>query len=123
MKKILIIEDEPLLLGALAKKLSGENFKVFEAQDGEAGLATALGEHPDLILLDIILPLMDGMTLLKKLREDDWGKTAGVILLTNLSDGEKIKESMERDAYDYLVKSDWKLEDIVKKVKEKLEVT
>jgi len=63
---------------------------------------------------------MDGMSMLAKLRQDDWGTKAKVILLTNLGDKDKIAESVEQGASDYLVKSDWSLEEVVEKVKEKL---
>ena len=120
MKKILIIEDEPALREALADKLSREGFSCLEAKNGLEGLDFALKEHPDLILLDIIMPVMDGMTMLEELRKNPWGKNVPVILLTNLSEVEKVAESLRHGIYDYLVKSDWSLEDIVKKVKGKL---
>ncbi|OGG20713.1 hypothetical protein A3D03_05500 [Candidatus Gottesmanbacteria bacterium RIFCSPHIGHO2_02_FULL_40_13] len=122
MKKILIVEDEPALLSALLEKFRQEGFAAIGAKDGQEGLDTALREHPDLILLDIIMPVMDGMTMLYELRKDNWGRNVPVILLTNLSEAESVAESLSQGVYDYLVKSDWKLEDIVKKVREKLGV-
>lgn len=119
-KTILIVEDEVSLRNVLYDKLSIEGFVVFEAKNGEEGLAVALREHPNVILLDIIMPVMDGITMLYELRKDPWGKDAKVILLTNLSEAERVSQSQRQGVYDYLVKSDWKLEDIVKKVKEKL---
>lgn len=121
-KKILIVEDELPLLEIMADKLSEEGFAVIRAEDGEKGLELAKEQHPDLILLDILLPKLDGMEVLKKLREDAWGKEAEIILLTNLSGSEKVAEATGLGAYNYLVKSDWKLEDVVKKVKETLKV-
>jgi two-component system alkaline phosphatase synthesis response regulator PhoP len=118
-KKILIVEDERILSDALIKKFTQENFVVLSAKDGQQGLSLALTDHPDLILLDIIMPVMDGMTMLRKLREDSWGKNANVILLTNLSNA--ITEPFSQSAHDnYLVKSNWKIEEIVEKVKKKL---
>jgi DNA-binding response OmpR family regulator len=122
MKKVLVVEDDGALLQILRDKLTKEAFSVFLAKDGAIGLDTALKEHPDLILLDIVMPVMDGMSMLFHLRKDPWGKTVPVILLTNLSEAEDVAESLRERAYDYLVKSDWKLEDVVKKVKEKLEI-
>lgn len=116
-KKILIVEDETSLRGALREKLSLEGFTVLEAKNGKEGLAVALREHPELILLDIIMPVMDGMTMLKKLRRNDWGKSVKVILLTNLSGGEMVANAIEQGSHEYLVKSDWKIEDIVDKVR------
>lgn len=119
-KKILVIEDEAPLSDVLIDKLTSERFSVSGAKNGEEGLELALKEHPDLILLDIIMPVMDGMTMLYELRKDPWGNSVPVILLTNLSDAERVAEALRLKVYDFLVKSDWKLEDLVTKVKEKL---
>ncbi len=80
----------------------------------------ALKKHPDLIILDLIMPKTDGLSMLKELRGDDWGKEVPVIILTNLSDAENVAKAMEKGVYDFLVKSDWKLEDLIKRVKDKL---
>ena len=64
---------------------------------------------------------MDGMTMLSKLREDAWGKDAHVIILTNLSGNEKIAGAVEQNTYEYLVKSNWKIEDVVSNVRNVLE--
>ncbi len=122
-KKILIIEDERPILNALHDKLTREGFPILEAQNGKDGLEIALREHPDLILLDIVMPVMDGMTMLRELRKDSWGKDARVVVLTNLSDNEKIGEAISSGAYDYLVKTDWKIEDVVSKIRERLGIS
>ena len=119
-KKILIIEDNKDLRSVLSNALSSENLTVLQAEDGEDGLRIALAEHPDLILLDIILPKMDGMTMLQKLRKDEWGRNAQVMILTNLMDAEKIDSAMSEGVYDFLVKSNWSLPDLVQKIKVKL---
>ncbi|MFH1608394.1 MAG: response regulator, partial [Patescibacteria group bacterium] len=118
-KTILIIEDETTLLDALCDKLASEGFKILRSKNGKEGLEIALREHPDLILLDIILPVMDGMTMLEKLRaENEWGKNARVIILTNLSEVGKIaSDSLKNEVYKFLLKTDWKLEDIVIKIR------
>ena len=121
--KILIVEDEPAMLDVLSTKLTQAGLTVIIAENGQEGLNLALIQHPDLILLDIIMPVMDGMTMLRELRKDSWGRSAKVVLLTNLSEAGKADESFEQGVYDYLVKSDWKLEDIVNKVKGKLGIT
>jgi len=120
--KILIVEDEQDLLEALVDKFTREGFKTLEARNGEEGLERALKEHPDLILLDIVMPKMDGMTMLKNLREDAWGKNVPVVLLTNLSatDVKIVRGVVEHEPSYYLVKSDWKIEDVVGKVRETL---
>ncbi len=119
-KKILIVEDETPLRNALRDKLIHEGYVVLEAKNGEEGLESALRDHPDLILLDIVMPRMDGMTVLGKLRQDAWGADVKVIILTNLSEVVKVSEVMARGSFSYLVKSDWKLEEVVIKVKEVL---
>lgn len=119
-KKILVVEDEVLLRDALIYKFEEEGFTVTGAADGQAGLEEATQNHPDLILLDIIMPNMDGLTMLDRLRENAWGKTVQVIMLTNLSDMKSTSRAVEKNAKDILVKSDWAIDDVVKKVKEKL---
>jgi DNA-binding response OmpR family regulator len=119
-KKILIIDDDNSLSELYNDKFSREGFSVREAKNGKEGLEAALKERPDLVLLDILMPVMDGITMLKKLREDDWGKDVPVILLTNLDDTDKVAEAASEGVYDYLVKQDYRIEDLVKKVKDKL---
>lgn len=120
-KLILVVEDESDVQDALTEKLTTENFDVINALDGQEGLVLALQRHPDLILLDIILPKMDGFAVLEKLREDEWGKNVPVILLTNLSDTKSMSRALEFQSYEYLVKTDWKISDVVKKIKEQLD--
>ena len=119
-KKILIVEDELDLLGVLSQKFVTEKFEVLTAPNGQVGLEEALRNYPDIILLDVLMPVMDGMTMLAKLRQDDWGKDVPVILLTNLSDEKKVAEALKQGVYDYLVKADWNISDVVKKVRSKL---
>lgn len=121
-KKVLIVEDEKSLLDLIAEKFSSEGFTIFKAKDGIEGLAMSFKNHPDMILLDVIMPKMNGMEMLKHLRNDKWGKNVQVMLLTNLSTAEKSAEALEGGAIDYLVKTDWKLEDVAKKVKARLGV-
>ena len=125
-KKILVIEaieDDASLRNLLHDKFTLEGFNVLEAKDGEEGLVTALREHPDLILLDIVMPKMDGLTMMKKLREaNEWGKNVPIILLTNLNaDDDKINQAIadNEPAY-YLVKSNYTIEDLVEKIRERL---
>ena len=117
-KTILVIEDEKSLRGAIADILRLKNFLCREAKNGREGVALALATHPELILLDLIMPEMDGRIALKKIREDAWGQNVPIIILTNLS---STNEQFTNDASThYLIKSDWKLHDIVKKIEELL---
>lgn len=120
-QKILIIEDDMSLQSQLTAVFKDEGFQVITAADGKKGLMLALIEHPDMILLDIVLPQMDGITTLKKIREDQWGKDVPVIILSNLDTVDDLSKAMEVGAFKYLVKTDWDPKDIVVKVKETLE--
>jgi DNA-binding response OmpR family regulator len=120
MKKLLLIEDEESVRNAIHDKLGKENLSILEAKNGEEGLALAIKEHPDLIILDIILPKMDGFVTLEKLRQDPWGKEAKVIILSNLSDKKYVLDSFRNEVYDYIVKTDIKIDDLASKIKAKL---
>jgi DNA-binding response OmpR family regulator len=123
--KLLIVEDEDSMLNALVEKFSSEGFETVAAKDGKTGFDKALVEKPDLILLDIVLPEKDGMTMMRELRAyNSWGKGVPIILLTNLNADDKIMEGVAKDEPSYyLVKTDWTLDQIVDKVKERLEIT
>jgi diguanylate cyclase len=121
-KKILIIEDEETLRHSLSEYLTEEKFEALMAPDGEVGLEMAKKEMPDLIILDIILPKVDGLKVLEEIKKDPKTNKIPVILLTNLESAEDIQKAFEKGATTYLVKSDYKLEDIVKKIKETLKM-
>lgn len=120
-KKILIIEDEVVLSKPLKENLAHEGFDVTLAEDGEKGFAAAITLQPDLILLNLRLPKMDGMTVLRKLREENsWGRAVSVIILTNLSstDEQIMNDLTELTPTYYFEKIDWKIKDVIEKVKE-----
>ena len=116
-KKVLIVEDSKNYLFIISQKLSEEGFIVTTAEDGEEGLAAAKKDKPDLILLDIEMPKMDGLTVAKKLREENI--QIPIIFLTNLSDLNHISEATET-ASEYIIKSDITAEGIVERVKTRL---
>ena len=122
-KTILIAEDEKSLREAIADILRLKKFNPLEAKNGKEGVEIALGKHPDLILLDLVMPEMDGMTALKHIREDAWGEKFPVIILTNLSATKEqlVEDIVTHKPMHYLIKSDWKLHDVVKKIEEILE--
>jgi len=117
-KKILIIEDEADILELLVDKFVSEKFKVLQSTSAEKGIKLALANKPDFILLDIILFKMDGITMLKKLRQNPWGKNVPVIILSNVTDQAKVSEAMRLGVYDYIIKTNLILNDLVKQVKE-----
>ena len=118
MSKILFVEDEPNLQKAISEVLVQEGYKVFGAADGEEGLAMAKKEEPNLILLDLILPKKDGFEVLKELKADEKMKNIPVIVLTNLEGIGDVEKALELGATTYLVKANYKLEDVVSKIKE-----
>lgn len=121
--KVLIVEDEEIICKTYADELSDSGFNVLVAGNGKEGLELALHEKPDIILLDILMPVMDGLSMMDQLRKDEtYGKKVPIILLTNLSAGEeKIMQSIIKNepAY-YLIKSDWTLSQVIEKIKERL---
>lgn len=119
-RKILIVDDDDSLRNALKDKINQEGFDALTASDGEEGLKIGIKEKPDLILLDVFMPKLNGIKMLKKLREGEWGEHVPVLLLSNDDDPEHIRETLKDNATDYLIKSDWGLEDIIKKIKETL---
>ncbi len=104
------------------KLLLNHGYDVHTAMDGEDGLKKALVDHPDLILLDIRMPKMDGMTVLKHLRADVWGKDAKIIILTNLDATDQILQGVVEDhpSY-YMIKSNIKPEEVLEHIKEIVE--
>ena len=115
--KILVVEDEEILLTALQEELKQGGYETMGAGDGEEGLAKVKSFLPDLILLDLVMPKMDGMEVLKKLKESEDTKNVPVVILTNLSDYERISEALSLGAKDYLVKANYSLADLLEKVK------
>lgn len=119
-KKILIIENEPAARKVLADKLTREKFLVIQAGNGEEGLKLALSEHPDLILLDVFMPKMNGLEVINELHKDVWGTQVPVIILSNLNHDSAMLEEIKHTQYEYLVKTDLDLASLVRKINEKL---
>lgn len=115
--KILIIEDEEVLRKVLREKFEKERFAVDVAVDGERALDVARTFAPDLILLDIMLPKKDGLTVLAALRDDPECAHVPVIMLSNLGDDEKITRALSLGAVDYLVKTQHPINEVVEKAK------
>lgn len=119
MKKILIVEDEPAYLKLLRDQLTQNNYQVIEATNGKEGLAAANLSHPDLILLDLRMPEMNGLTMLDELRKNEYGKLVKVFILTNLEpDDEILDKVLEDQPTYYLIKSDIELSELIDKIRD-----
>lgn len=112
--KILIIEDDKFLRELITKKISNEGFEIIEAVDGEQGIEKAKKEKPDLILLDIILPEIDGFEVLKQIKKIS---KSPVIILSNLGQKKDIEKGFELGAADYLIKAHFTPEEIINKMR------
>ncbi len=116
-QKILIIEDDKFLRELISQKLLKESYDIAEAVDGEKGVEAVKIEKPDLILLDLILPEMDGFTVLAKIKEDPSTSQIPVIILSNLGQKDDIEKGLKLGAIDYLIKAHFTPNEIVDKVK------
>lgn len=119
-KKILIVEDEMAILNGISDKFTNEGFMVIKAKDGQEGLDEALKNHPDIVLLDILMPNTDGFFFLENLRKDEWGKNVRIIMWSNSNDSKTINRARKLGVIDFMIKSEWEYRDVVKKVREAL---
>jgi DNA-binding response OmpR family regulator len=116
--KVLIVEDDKMLADMYATKFSMEDFVVEKATDGSDGLAKARTFKPDVILLDIIMPKIDGFGVLKQLRDVDTFRHTHILLLTNLGQEDDVKKGKDLGANDYFVKANHTPADVVEKVRQ-----
>jgi len=119
-KKILIIEDDEFLSDMYQTKFNAEGYEVTSAMDGEEGLRVLENDDnkPALILLDIVMPKMDGIEVLEKIKKMENVKNIPVIMLTNLGQKEEIDKAMEKGAANYLIKANYTPSEIVERVKD-----
>lgn len=120
--KILLIEDDTFLAGMYISKLGFENFEILLANDGKQGIKLAEKEKPDLILLDILLPKVDGFEVLKVVKKNDKTKEIPVILLTNLGQKSDVEKGLSLGANDYLIKAHFMPQEVIKKIKDTLRI-
>ncbi len=120
--RILLVEDDGFLLNMYADKFRAEGFEVFIADNGVKALKLTKEKLPDIILLDVILPKMDGFEVLRELKKDAGTKNIPVILLTNLSQKEEVKKGEELGADDFLIKAHFMPQEVVDKVKSVLKL-
>jgi DNA-binding response OmpR family regulator len=116
-KKVLIVDDDAFLSGIYATKLELENFAVVSASDGEEGVKAALKEKPDIILMDVLMPKLDGFEALKRIKADPETKDIPVIMLTNLGQKEDVEKGLQEGAADYLIKAHFVPAEAVEKIK------
>jgi len=121
MKKVLIIEDDRFLRKVIVKKLSREKYQTTEAADGEEGLKLAQSESPDLILLDLVLPQMDGFEVLERIKNNKSISKIPVIILSNLGGTDKMNKGLKMGAADFLIKAELNPGEIVFRIKAVLE--
>src|SRR5579864_4882345 len=116
--RVLLIEDDFVLSEMYQDKLAREGFEVITADNGEKGLSLALQIHPEIILLDLLMPKLDGMALMKKLRKDPWGQNVPIIILTNLNINNKISQGIREDHPTYFfMKTEVTPNDVANRVK------
>lgn len=113
---ILAIDDDALLLGSVVEALQAAGYNVIQANNGKQGMEMALKEHPDLVLTDNLMPVVNGVDMIAGLRKDSWGKTVPVIIMTNMYTADMLNQSLEAGATDYIMKSDMSLDKIVELV-------
>ena len=119
-KKILIAEDEPSLLSVLSKKVKSLGYTVFEAKDGEQAINIFKKEQPDLVLLDVVMPIKNGFDVLEEIKMKQKSKVP-VIILSNLSESQDLETGKNLGAVDYITKSNLSLRDITVKIHNVLE--
>jgi DNA-binding response OmpR family regulator len=122
MKRVLIVEDDRFLRKAAEAALRRHGITVLTAADGEEGLRVARSELPDLVLLDLIMPGLQGFEVLKLLKQDAATSAIPVVILSNLGQDTDVKNAMEAGALDYLIKANLALEELVARVTALLEV-
>ncbi len=114
---ILIIEDDKFLRELICRKLINEHFKTEEAIDGEEGLKKLQEIKPDLILLDLILPGLDGFEVLSRIKDNPSTSSIPVLILSNLGQKDEIEKGLKLGAADFLVKAHFTPEEIIDKLK------
>ena len=115
--KILIVEDEEALAQVLKEKFEKEDFEVKIVVDGETALPLVKSFMPDMVLLDLILPKKSGVEVLKEMKLEEDIKDIPVIILSNLSEDEDIKEGLALGAKDYFVKTQHPINEVIEKAK------
>lgn len=121
-KKILVVEDDPMISSMYKTKFEADGFTILSAEDGLIGLETAKKEKPDIIMLDVILPRLDGFSVLEELKKDPGTKNIPVIMLTNLGTEEDKAKGEKLGALNYFVKASLTPGQISEQIKKALKI-
>jgi DNA-binding response OmpR family regulator len=117
MSKVIIVEDDTFLQSLASQKLGKEGFTVVAISDGNVAYDTVKKEKPDIMLLDLMMPGVDGFQVLEKVKSDESTKAIPVVVFSNLSDDKDINRAKELGAVEFMVKSNFTLDELVEKVK------
>jgi len=115
-KSILLVDDDQMFSAMLGEILTADGYTVLAECDGVAGVDTALSKHPDLIIMDLLMPRMSGSDAIRKIREDEWGKSVPMLLLTNMAQIDICMDPIGE--MECLLKTDWSLDALAKKISE-----
>ncbi len=118
---VLLVEDDESARLVLGRALEKEGYTVFTAQNGADGLQLALLKHPDVIIVDLLLPVMSGRDMIAEIRKDSWGKDAEIIILTNVVDTKTSEGPMNQHELFYMVKGDSSMADVITKVNSRVQ--
>lgn len=121
-KKILIVDDEPNMLELFVDTLSSNDFECLTAKNGLEGLHLCLTEHPDIVLLDLRMPEMDGLTMLRELRKEKEGRNIPVIVLSTVNDEESVSEALGLGVAEFFEKSSWNAAELLERIHRNIKV-
>ena len=117
-KKILLVDDDPLIVQTYQTEFELSNFEVFRAADGQSGFNVLKEKKPDVVLLDIIMPMMSGIDLLKKIKADPEVSETPVFILTNIGQDQAVEEALSNGAKDFILKYRYSPAEVVAKIRE-----
>jgi DNA-binding response OmpR family regulator len=123
MAKILFIEDDPLINKIYSTRLKADGHEVFTAENGEEGLKIAMDNNPEIVILDVMMPRVDGFEVLEKLRADERFKLKPIIMYSNLNNEEEIKRAKQMGVTEFVIKANLSPTQMVEKIKQYINVS
>jgi DNA-binding response OmpR family regulator len=114
---VLIVEDDDNIREMYADAFTLAGIQVYQARNGQEGVDLALEHHPDAILMDIMMPGMNGHIAVNTIRKDPWGKNAKVVFLTNMSDAENVVHAVEQNCEEFIIKANTTIKEVLSKVR------